>query len=98
VFGFLLRWKKMILRSEKAEAPDPAALRQIAIGAMARTTGSAADGGKRRSHPARRAGELSRLSHSGAASVRALLGVWGRWSQFDNLKCSLAESIRRRSA
>ncbi len=58
----------------------------------------AADGGKRRSHPARRAGELSRLSDSGAASVRALLGIWGRWSQFDNLQCGLAESIRRRSA
>src|SRR6266851_8062485 len=29
-----------MLRSEKAEAPDPAALRQIAVGAMARTSGS----------------------------------------------------------
>jgi cardiolipin synthase A/B len=29
-----------MLRSEKAEAPDPAALRQIAVGAMGRTTGS----------------------------------------------------------
>jgi hypothetical protein len=40
VFGLLLCWEKTMLRSEKAEAPDPAALRQIAIGAMARTTGS----------------------------------------------------------
>ena len=29
-----------MLRSEMAEAPDPAALRQIAVGAMARTSGS----------------------------------------------------------
>ena len=40
VIGLLLRWEKTMLRSEKTEAPNLAARRQIAVAAMARTSGS----------------------------------------------------------